>query len=247
MKNTIDNFIFKLDFSNEIDELKNSIPSNIFEKIKLYFPISTVKSFVETEITMSNNSVSKQDTPKKQWEYVNNENDRKIIITSNSISFSSKNYKSFDDVTKMFYDVVEETLKCNNIQIARIGIRYVNLFKSKDYDIDNLDSWKKYISNELISCFDFGEGKYIDNISNMVNSTYLNFGTYNINFKFGINNQKFPLKNPKSNFVIDIDGFSNVLVDDYKDFKDIVNEIHQKIEEVYFDSITEDLQNFLNE
>lgn len=242
--NMIKKFIFRLDFISDIEELKESIPDELTSKIIEFFPNSIMTDVVESQIQIQPNTIKKLDKPFKQWEYISEDAANKIVITPKAILYDCNRYISFKDVLSKFEGIIEEILKFKNVQIGRVGIRYINVFETKDFNINNISDWENYFSGELFSYYHFGS--YTKEITNMINSIEYSFGDFRIKYRTGFNNKNYPLKIAKPDFTIDFDGYSNAVITSFEDLKTIIDSIHNQIEEIFENSIKEEMRNKLN-
>lgn len=243
-RNMIKKFIFRIDFINEISDLKENIPSNVTSKIVSNFPNSIMADVVESEIQIKKDLIRKKDRPFKQWEYISTDNSNKIVITPNFLLYDCSQYISFEDVLDKFLLIIEEILKFDNVQIGRIGIRYINGFPASEFEINSISDWEKYFDSNLFAFSKFGGNQ--SNITNMVNSIEFSYPEFRIKFKSGFNNRNYPLIVTRPDFTIDCDGYSNAVVTSFEELKLIINSIHEELEKIFEKSITDDMRNKLN-
>lgn len=242
--NMIKKFIFRIDFVSDIEELKEGISDDLTSKIIENFPNSIMTDVVESKIEIKPNEIKKADKPFKQWEYISNDTKNKIVITPKTLIYDCSKYISFDDVLSKFEYIINEILKLTNVQIGRLGIRYVNVFESKDFDINDVSEWEEYFNSKLYSYYHFFTEN--DGITNMLNSIEYSYGDFRIKYKSGFNNKNYPLKIVKPDFVIDCDGYSNAIITSIDDLRTLINSIHNQIEILFENSITEKMREKLN-
>ena len=244
--NFISNFIIKLDFYNDTKELAVEIPANIVNVIKKNFPRVQPTKVIESSLEVSETKTSRQDVNFPQWIYTDIKNQNKIIINKKFVSIESITYESFNKIEELFHPLLEEIFSIPNIQISRVGIRYINQLRKHHAcfeDINKISDWKKYINSDLISNITF-----IDelNTSNLISSIEMNYDGFMVRFKYGINNINYPLPIKEPIFILDYDGFTTNLITSMEDFKDIEDNIHTRIEELFEKSINEDLRKVLD-
>lgn len=245
--NMIKKFIFRVDFINEIEQLKNSVPENISSKIIENFPNALMSDIVESEIQVHNAAILKKDSPFKQWEYTSNDNNNKIIITPKFILYDCSNYTSFSDVREKFVGIINEVFAFNNIQIGRIGIRYINVFCASEFSINSINEWDKYFSKEILEFSKFNDGVTENNVINMVNSIEFAYTGFRIKYKVGFMSKNYPLPIIAPDFTIDFDGYSNAIITNNEDLEDSIDSIHNKIHDLFEKSINDQLRSKLNE
>ena len=244
--NFITNFIIKLDFYNDTKEFATEIPADIVNVIKENFPRVQPTRVLESSLEVSETKTSRQDVNFPQWIYTDNKNQNKIVINKKYISIESITYESFKKIEDLFHPLLEKIFNIPNIQVSRVGIRYINqLRKHRNFfnDINKISDWKKYINSDLISNISF-----IDefNTSNLISSIEMNYDGFMVRFKYGINNINYPLPIKEPNFILDYDGFTTNLITSMEDFKEMEENIHTKIEELFEKSINEELRNVLD-
>ena len=135
---------------------------------------------VESEIQIKNDLIRKKDRPFKQWEYISSDNSNKIVITPNFVLYDCSQYISFEDVLDKFLLIIEEILKFDNVQIGRIGIRYVNGFPSNEFEINSISDWEKYFDSNLLAFSKFCDNQ--NGITNMVNSIEFSYPEFRVKF-----------------------------------------------------------------
>lgn len=199
---------------------------------------------VESEIQIKKDLIRKKDRPFKQWEYISTDNSNKIVITPNFLLYDCSQYISFEDVLDKFLLIIEEILKFDNVQIGRIGIRYINGFPASEFEINSISDWEKYFDSNLFAFSKFGGNQ--SNITNMVNSIEFSYPEFRVKFKSGFYNRNYPLIVTRPDFTIDCDGYSNAVVTSFEELKLIINSIHEELEKIFEKSITDDMRNKLN-
>lgn len=243
--NKIKKFLFRIDFVNEIIDLKESIPSKITSKIVKNFPNSVMSDLVKSEIHINNDLIRKKDEPFKQWEYISVDGSNKIVITPKFLAYDCNKYLNFQDVQNNFLPVIEEILKISNVQIGRTEINYVNVFLSNEFRINKIDDWKKYFDSKLLSFSSFGDNE--NKITNMVNSIEFAYPDFRVRFKCGFNNRNYPIIASKPDFITECDGYSNAVIISFDDLKKSIVSIHDELEKIFEKSVSDNMRNVLNE
>ena len=242
--NKIIKFILRLDFVSEIEELKSNIPDKIAEKVKSVFPIFNERNLIETSVIFKNDVMSKTDKKTIEWSYTDTEGKNTIIISPRYIIFDSEEYKSFDDVKEKIIQVIEEIFNLKNVQIKRTGIRYVNLFECKDYNIEDNREWASYLKKELLNAQIFGDLN--DKIAQTINTIDFFSGSHMIKLKSGFKNNKYPITGNVYDFVLDCDGYTMSVITNTQDLSEMVDEIHNDIETIFENCIEQKMRDKLN-
>ncbi len=242
--NKIIKFILRLDFVGEVEELKNNMPTQVAEKIKMAFPIFNQRNLTETSVMVTNDQLSKTDKQITEWSYSDAEGKNKIILSTKYIIFDSDRYESFESVKSKFIEVIKEIMNLKNVQISRTGIRYINLFEHKEFEIDDNNKWKEYFEDELFKIQILGELK--DYVSQTIDTIDIYKGNYMIKLKTGLRNKQYPINNRVYDFIIDCDGFSMSVITNINDLEESIEEIHADIEHVFENCIKEKMREKLN-
>ena len=75
----------------------------------------------------------------------------RINLTCNFISFSTKKYICWQEFEEKFIEILDKFTEIYGVKnFNRVGIRYINAFSKYELGINEKDSWKEYISDELI-------------------------------------------------------------------------------------------------
>jgi len=75
----------------------------------------------------------------------------RINLTCNFISFSTRKYVSWKEFEEEFIKILDKFANIYGVKnFNRVGIRYINAFSKHELGINEEESWKGYISDELI-------------------------------------------------------------------------------------------------
>ena len=142
-----------------------------------------------------------------------------------------------------------EALIESNNQIkkyTRFGIRYINLINLPCKNKNELLDWNKFINNKLLNSNDIFGNKallqliQIHNIKSAFNDDII----YTV--QSGIPNQNFPAALMEKTYLIDIDGYSKVLMEK-DEIVDMFDKIHDEEVEIFETCITNELRSMMNE
>ncbi len=249
-KNFIANFIIRFDFEkfNEIDVKK------IVENYEKDFPIIENKNTQEHQIIMEDSSDNKIGAPKLELtnlvheiSMMNSNQDERIKISSKFFSYESTNYKTFDNVKKLICPMLDYLESSYQIKrYKRFGIRYINLINLPCTNKKNLFDWNNFINEKLLSTRDlFSDNELLQFIQiHNIKSSFNEDIIYTI--QSGIPNQNFPASLMEKTFLIDIDGYSKVLMEK-EEIVSLFDEIHKEENFIFESCIKEDLRSLMNE
>ena len=128
----------------------------------------------------------------------------------------------------------------------RFGIRYINLINLPCKNKKELLDWNDYINEELLSSNNiFGKKEllqliHIHNIKSSFNDDII----YTV--QSGMPNQNFPASLMEKNFLIDIDGYSKVLMEK-NEIIEMFDDIHNEEDEIFETCIKDELRRIMNE
>ena len=125
-------------------------------------------------------------------------------------------------------------------RISRVGLRYIN-----EIDVPSVKKildWDKYINSNLITYSGFLKENQ-KTVTRMLNQIEMKTDDYNVIFKYGIWNDKYPSPITNSPFILDIDGFTRLAIDYNKgELERVAIELNKEIESVFELSITASLR-----
>ena len=244
-KTFLTNVIVRANFPNSIET--SSLPSDLKDVILKSFPISEPKKMilVESEIKIVPKSKIEIETGQEtmEWHYYGKNREKELVINEKFISISyMKWYDSFEYLKNEFLTIITKLIAVfeNDIQINRLGLRYINEI---DLDETNALNWDNYLDNNLLSIFNIVEDKEI--IERGFNNLVLNYGDMILNFQYGMHNPDFPALIRKKIFILDYDANFTAL-QDLGDIEPNLIYFHDEIQKLFEQNIKEDLRKIMN-
>ena len=238
-------FLTKVIFRIDFDQVKLSQLEDFSEKIKKDFPINKEGKGEEGMINFDFKTKELKQTSSSVvvWDFYNKDKTKKIKIHPNFLFVEYSKYKDSKELLKDI-DIVSSFIKIFKIKtINRMGLRYINEIKLKNKDFLN---WNKYIDNKLLGSLDFATSNKKAIARAMGQIVFKeNFG--DINFRYGLWNANYPNEINEKVFILDFDGYSKFPLDtDETNIIKLVEEYNQKIEDLFESVIKEDLSKILN-
>jgi len=242
IKNPIKQAIVRVDFLNSIKDFDNEIPAEIGNVIKGIFPISEPKELVSKEFLISNQQVQEKEEKVKEWNFYDVKRQKRLCITNNSFFIDVSYYVSFTSFLSDFHQILKIISgKYTDIQYSRVGVRYINhiiLSKGLPYN------WSGYLNKNLLSIFNISSDK--NSISRAFQNLEMNYGDFNLRFQFGMHNPDYPAQIKQKIFILDFDAFYGGLMSK-SDIEDYLPIFHEKIQELFENSITDKYRKLLDE
>ena len=249
-RNFIANFIIRFDFEkyNEIDVEK------IAEKFREEVPIIEKKNIQDHQIVIDGAGENKIGAPRiettnliHEISMINSKQDQRVKISDMFFTYETTNYKTFDDIKKIISPILDFLETDNQVKrYKRFGIRYINLINLPCKNKKELLDWNDYINEELLSSNNiFGKKEllqliHIHNIKSSFNDDII----YTV--QSGMPNQNFPASLMEKNFLIDIDGYSKVLMEK-NEIIEMFDDIHNEEDEIFETCIKDELRRIMNE
>ncbi len=239
-KNFLTNVIVRVDFPNPLKI--ESLPPDLTKVVLKYFPISEPKKLIEisSEFKVVPKTKIEIETGEEmmEWNYYGKNREKKLVLRKSFLSITYiKSYKRHDDLKSEFFSIINELFKVfSDIQINRLGLRYVNEIS---FDETKFFDWEKYLNKDLLSIFNIARNK--DTIARGFNNLVLNYENMILNFHYGMHNPDFPAPIRKKIFILDYDAYYEGL-QDLKDIKSNLFTFHEEIKKIFEENIEDGLR-----
>lgn len=241
-RNFISEALIRVDFAVPIDELRNNLNHNLSKTILEDFKILDHERITGDNITFDGKTISTQTITDINWRGYGIDREKSIILNYNSLLISYKFYDGFDRMRDEFIKVLSKIFEIyNDTQIRRVGIRYINQIEILE---KNPTNWESYINEGLISCISFSNLN--KSISRAMSNMEYNFENYKLRFQYGIFNPDYPAKVKRKQFILDYDCYNDGLYENTNVITTFLDESHEKIKELFEESITDGLRDEMN-
>ena len=245
-KTFLKQIIFRIDFSEPISNDK-LLGDDVCEVTKPYFPhigIDRVRFYniascdFDEKTGKIKNSVNRVKGIERT--FFNSTKRNKVVFFNNSIVFTYNKYEGFERMYHSITEVFSRFLSINKFHVAKISLRYINLYNLSD----DIKVTKSMFSNKLSkvmvpSLVD----TYIDlkPVRSMLMTEYV-YDDIKIKYRAGEYNDNYPSPIAKDNFAIDIDCFTSTGIDSIEDFCMFLNTSHSIILDLFEGSISDKMR-----
>ena len=237
-KNYVEEIVCRLDFATPIDALKKSMPKQIFDVVKKFYPIAEPQDVIGTELNInpiSGPAVNQVVT--KQWVFLSMDRLNKCTIESESIIFSIRKYSVFENLRSAIIDILNiVTQLFPENKGKRLGLRYINNIPIKGHD-DWID--EKFIL-ALAAHKDEKTTKLLTTLEYAVIDKDLN-----VRLVYGYNNPDYPAIMKREDFVLDIDSYATGIIYQ-EDISNFIDDMHFEVQDCFEKMITDTFRNALN-
>lgn len=178
-----------------------------------------------------------------EWHYFGKNREKKLVINEKFISITyMKWYDSFEYLKEEFFTIITKLIEVfnNDIQINRLGLRYINEI---DLDETNALNWDSYLDNNLLATLNLVDNKEI--IARGFNNLVLNYGNMILNFQYGMHNPDFPAPIRKKIFILDYDA-NFIGLQDLSDIEPNLIYFHDEIQKLFEQNIKDDLREIMD-
>ena len=173
-----------------------------------------------------------------QREYFTNDARNKLILSNKFIVFEINKYSCFEEHKQWFQLILFAFFQKNRVSANRTGIRYINIF-----DTSKIKLQKKYFASEIASSLHvrINEKQKPCLIRSMHMDEYRVDGM-SMNFRYGMFNPEYPNPLKRNDFALDIDFFSNDIIDSADEILQVIDKGHCEIQALFEQSITDSLR-----
>lgn len=237
-KNYLDRVILRIDFPSTPLDIEDDLPTEFLKIILQKFPVSEIKEVIEkayrVDFKEDSLNINKLDKVKEFWHYDNNKK-KSITISKKYIFFDYRVWdeSSFEELEGIFNDIVSVLFRISDVQITRLGLRYINHITIGSPGIDPTE-WDDYLNPNIVSIFKIREDRF--QISRAFQNLELIFSDIRIRFQYGMHNPDYPAPIRKRLFILDYDGYCELL-QDQKRLIDNLKIINKEIDELFRKSI----------
>lgn len=247
-RNYISNFLIRLDLGTNLEEGKYD---DILKLLTNDFPIMEKLDIQNRNILINKDSdipepiLSDPETKIRNVLYNADRNER-ITISSDTIIYETLKYTSFSKIKPVLEKIILSLKDDYNIKaFNRIGLRYVNLIKLPVKEKRDIFEWAGYINTNLLFSNNFI--KYEDILQQLQTVEFKldNENDLLCRLQYGIPNRNMPADLMEKIFLIDIDGFTNSMVEQ-EDVEKILETIHEKSISIFENCIDDKLRNEMN-
>lgn len=241
----LDQAIFRIDFTREIDHSKKSTES-FYAGIKDIFPHKEDIKNIILEASFSQEKdgrkISQVERDVVNYRFTDESKNIILGLDPTALFIEVKLYTNFDDLISKIDLVLGNLKRCyGDIIIKRIGLRYINkIILDKGDPLD----WADLINDNLISMLSFPADK--SELSRSIGLIELNKDDCYVRFQFGLPNREFPNPISRREFILDYDCYNDDEIE-ISEVRDNVLLFHDNIVSLYEGSISDGLREIMGE
>lgn len=242
--NYLTNVIFRIDFPN-LDFNVSKPPKDIIDGLKDKFPFSDMIKAKSLELKIKDFKHSSKLEDVLSWECKDRKNEKRVVISSDSLVLENLKYTGFDDFNEDIKFIINLFAKSYPLnKINRLGLRFINQIDIRPPK--NPLKWENLIKPELTSVLDNFVTDNTANISRSLQFLEFNENDHILRFQFGMFNSEYPNVISKKEFLLDYDCVS-VGGLSFNDIQSTTKKFHEIIYKLYEDSIEEDLREMMRD
>jgi uncharacterized protein (TIGR04255 family) len=237
--NYLTEVIFRLDFAAPVESIQKQTNKELTKSILKNFPIQEIQDIPINDFVLNHDgsaSVSKIMT--KEFRYFAKNREKYLQLSNDFFVISFREYKSFTDFKEKVISVID-TLFQSNVQVRRMGMRFINQIKSNENPTDPTN-WSGLICDNLIRNIEFHDTK--SEYSRILTTLEFNFEDFNLRFQHGIINQNYPGKIKEKLFLLDFDAYSEGYYETKDEITTFMEKAHNSIVNMFENSIEENLR-----
>lgn len=238
-KNYIENFIFRIDFKQNSQEVTKDILAQF--KNDFANELNGLKSrrVINNIIKMNKEKEKAEVTDTKEVEeyrLYNKEDNEFITITDSYICYENTKYETFEKTKLMIERMIDNIIKASNIEVCtRVGMRFINDIIFPSEKKEEIYDWKGYIKEPLLKNLEFFMKDNNQDILQSMQVIDINSKSDpNIYYEiqYGLYNSRRPGPMLDKQYIIDIDARTKT-VEEIQDIKDKLNTMHSEIEMLF--------------
>lgn len=243
-RNYLDNVVLRIDF----EEVEDTSLKIFLKKLDDIFPYKTKEEGIEenVKIDIKGNKVTNSRKEIPTWIYLDTYKNKKVTVTHGfiAIEYLNRSYRDSKELIDDCRSIISSSIADLSISsVKRLGLRYVNRF-NLDTDVKGTIKWSDFFSKELVGSVSFA-GKTRYSIVRAMSNLHLRSDGCDILIRYGIWNQDFPSENNRKEFIIDIDIFSRIALEDMGEITNIVEEFNQNAEKIFEKSLGVEIKKIL--
>lgn len=234
--------IARIDLVAPLQGAEKALPPKLANGITRHFPISEPVDAIAKAYRFTGEGVQQHDTPFKQWNFFGRDREKQLSIAPSFLLVSYKRYTTYEEMSGQFLEILDEVLRAfPDAKASRFGLRYVNVME--DLGQPGPMSWQNYFSAELLSAIPFFKSP--ENLTRLIHVAELKYDDLAIRFQFGMPNPDYPATIRRPQFVLDLDGYAQV-VHDLKESAGYMARAHELIQDLFESSITDKLRELMH-
>jgi uncharacterized protein (TIGR04255 family) len=236
--------IVRVDLVNPLPDLDSVLPPPVSGVALRSFPIFEPTNALRREVQVSPESVADKKEKFIQWNFHTKDRTATFTIEPQAVFISHRAYITYELLRTGFIEILSTIADAfRDIQVRRVGLRYVNAIKVDD--ANPLD-WSAYIDERLLSAFSFPPEGDSGNVSRVFHSLELTFESFVLRYRFGVFNPDYPAPIRRKEFILDLDAYTESAID-VRNIETVLDEYHATIQRYFERSINSNLRSVMND
>lgn len=234
--------IIRADFMDFIDSAFLFQEGKI-NTIRMAFPHVTMRQVVrfnDVNVLLQNGQPQTQSVTREGFQQTFMDRDgNKLILSNKFIVLEVNHYTNFETTREMIGNALRSIIGEADINVSRLGIRYVNLFDSGRIRLS-----KSFFNTEVRALYNPSASSEEDPLK-CVRSMCLNeyrVGDMRLNFRYGMYNPQYPNIMRDQSFTLDYDCYCDSILCGYDVLMSHINRGHDEIQALFEASITDTLR-----
>lgn len=237
--------IAKIDFSAKYNLPQKGLPKEISDEILRLFPIPESKETITKQIQLSNQETKEIILKQNHLFFHGRSREKTLCITPEYLYIDIFKYETYEKMKNEFALIIDKLYEKEEFSIRRFGLRYINQIHFNNPEDNSFLEWEEYINSNLLSFFRVPKNKIL--LSRAFSNVVQQFDdSMLLNFQYGMHNPDFPSRIKQKLFILDFDAYLQGLINK-EEIKNYVEVAHQRIEELFENSITQGLRKLMEE
>jgi len=232
--------IVRIDFTAKFQLTQKGLPKKVSDALLSIFPIPEPRKVLAKQVQISPAGTIENHEQQNHLFFHGKLRDKTLCITPDFLYIEITKYQTYEHLKEDFCAILDKLNEAEEFSVNRFGLRYINNIELNE---DEPLNWERYINGEILHMFDVtGDRSHLSRVfSNIVQ--HFDDGMQ-LNYNYGMHNPDFPSKIKRKSFIMDLDAyFQGVLGKD--DIKSGIDIAHERIEELFENSITDDLRTLM--
>ena len=243
-KNYLTEVIARVDFLSPIEGMQEKLPKEITAEAKRRFPIVEPQMMFSQHVEVrAPAELSTRQTQMKSWNFHGKNRDKTLTINPAAIFVEYIKYSAFEELKQDFSATLTALFETfHEAQPSRLGLRYINNIVLT-YDNEDPLSWAGLINGNMLNTFRVAPDP--KTLARVMSILEFNFGDFNLRYQFGMPNPDYPALIKQKFYVLDIDAYYQGLLEPNEvDIR--LTKFHDRIQELFEQSITDKLRGIMN-
>jgi uncharacterized protein (TIGR04255 family) len=238
----LDKVIVRIDFTANFNLPQKGLNKKISDEILKLFPIPEPREVLSKQVLISKQGTKEIQNKQNHLFYHGKSREKTFCLTPEFMYIEINKYETYVKLKDEFLLIVDRLAEQEDFSAKRFGLRYINQIKT---DNELPFDWTKYLNPNLLNMFNIPEDKSF--LSRAFSNVIQQFDDgMLLNFQYGMHNPDFPSRIKQKLFILDYDSYYQGVLNRDEVIK-YIDSAHERIEQLYENSITQDLRDIMIE